>query len=209
MSKTNKVLVIEDQTITRRGIASFLAETGRWSLAGEAASLEEAMDFFEKLSHTGDTPPPDIVLLDLQLNDASGLDFIPWLREKTDGTAMPKIVVFSVYSDYGHIQASFRMGAQGYVCKNQQEEELEEAMNMVLQGNVYVNRNLIPAILRTTDLLNCFTKREADIFLLVQQGLDNRQIAEKLSISPRTVENNLSNIYDKTGVHSRKKLETL
>jgi NarL family two-component system response regulator LiaR len=203
-----KILVVEDHTMTRRGLTSFLSETGRWLVVGEAGSLEEAQEFFKTRALAGDAAP-DIVLLDLQLKDASGLDLIPWLREFTAGGGMPKIIAFSVFDDYGHIQASFRMGVQGYVCKNQQEEELEAAMDVVAQGNVYINRNLIPKILNLSNLLNCFTKREAEIFLLVQQGLSNRQIAEKLFISQRTVENMLSGIYDKTGVQSRKQLELL
>jgi DNA-binding NarL/FixJ family response regulator len=200
----NTILIVEDHAIMRKGLSDFLTETGRWQVLGEAASLEEA----KSLLSTTAPPQADILLLDIDLQKTSGFDIIPWLRlQKTKGSAckkrraeIPAIVVYSAFDDYAHIQAAFKLGARGYVCKSQSEAELEAALTAVLDGGTYLCESLQTKILVATETLELLTKREQQIFTLVRAGRSNRSIAKQLEISVRTVENHLSCIYGKTGL---------
>ena len=101
------------------------------------------------------------------------------------------------------------MGVQAYVCKRRGEQELEAALRATLDGTPYIDDTAQSKLTKTVNLFSLLTKRETEIFRLVTQGLSNRQIADNLKISPRTVENILSCVYDKTGIRSRAELERL
>jgi DNA-binding NarL/FixJ family response regulator len=101
------------------------------------------------------------------------------------------------------------MGARGYVNKKQSETELEAALDIVLSGGVYKDESTERVLQNAASLKCLLTKREAEIFTLVKDGLSNQGIAEKLSISRRTVENILHCIYDKTGIASRLDLQKM
>jgi DNA-binding NarL/FixJ family response regulator len=201
------VVLIEDHSLMRRGLASFLAGTGKWRIIGEAASLKEATVLFESIS-AGATPMPDLTLLDIQLEKEWGLDLLPLLKERY-GEAAPPVLVYSVYEDYSHVKAAIRAGAAGYVYKSREDVELEMAMDAVLRGGFFSAPHLMSRIAEVSDIMLGLTKREHQVFGMVQRGMINRDIAVELGISVRTVENVLSIIYDKTGIGSRKELEKL
>ncbi|GHT61012.1 DNA-binding response regulator [Spirochaetia bacterium] len=177
-----------------------------WTIAGEAASLEEARHLLENLR-----PPPDLIILDISLRDKEwGLELVPWLAAQYGAQKRaPPVLVYSVYADYAHIKTAFHMGVQGYISKAEGLAELEAAMETVVQGNVYVDKKMMAKLSFVPELIDGLTKREREIFMLVQQGLDNRRIAEQLSLNLRSVENYISRIYDKTGVKTRRELQDL
>jgi DNA-binding NarL/FixJ family response regulator len=201
------VVLVEDHELMREGLRAFFARRGDWAVAEEAASLAETEALFEKFDRDK-RPLPDLVILDLELGDSWGPDIITMLKQRYGKTA-PRIVVYSAYTDYVHVKAAMRAGAAGYVCKSRRAEELERAMVKVLEGESAVDPDLVFRITTVSDMMLGLTKRERQVFELVQTGRDNRQIAETLGISPRTVENNLSVIYDKTGIKSRAELAGL
>ncbi|MDR1175418.1 MAG: LuxR C-terminal-related transcriptional regulator, partial [Treponema sp.] len=98
---------------------------------------------------------------------------------------------------------------RGYVTKKQNETELEAALNIVLSGKVYTDRSAELNLQSAAGVISLLTRREADIFTLVKDGLSNQQIADKLFISRRTVENILHCIYDKTGIPTRLELQKI
>jgi DNA-binding NarL/FixJ family response regulator len=171
-------------------------------IVGEAASLPEARHLLENLQ-----PPPDLIILDISLRDNEwGLELMPWLaRQKI----APPVLVYSVYADYAHIKTAFHLGVQGYISKADGFAELEAAMETVVQGNVYVDKKMMAKLSLVPELIDGLTKREREIFMLAQQGLDNRRIAEQLGLNLRSVENYISRIYDKTGVKTRRELQDL
>jgi DNA-binding NarL/FixJ family response regulator len=202
----------------RKGLVSFFKETGRWSILGQASSLVEAKSLLANPLSSW----PDIVLLDIQLDGAWGLELVPWLREQCfielklcensnfqNTKKIPDVVVYSSFTDYSHISAAYKIGVKGYVCKTRSEMELESALNTVLRGELYWDQTLIPKIMMVNDVISRLTKKETEIFMLVQKGLSNKNIAEKLGINQRTVENHLCCIYDKTGISSRSALQKL
>jgi DNA-binding NarL/FixJ family response regulator len=191
----------------RRGLASFLAGTGKWRIIGEAASLKEATALFESIS-AGTSPMPDLTLLDIRLEKEWGLDLLPILKKRY-GKVAPPVLVYSVYEDYSHVKAAIRAGAAGYVYKSREDAELEAAMDMALRGGFFSAPHLMNKLAEVSDFMLGLTKRERQVFEMVQRGIINRDIAAELGISVRTVENVLSIIYDKTGIGSRKELEKL
>ena len=197
------VVIIDDHEIIRAGLDARLK--GHWSIAGEAASLEEAKALFAGLPEA-----PDLVLLDIELGNEWGLDI---LKERSFFGSLygriPPVLVYSVYDDYAHVNAALRSGANGYICKSQGASDLLDAMESVASGKTFFTSAMLRRLADVTDIMLVLTKREREIFSMVQRGFDNRAIAAALKVSLRTIENSLSILYDKTGVKNRRELERL
>ena len=204
MTEKKRIAIIEDHPIMRRGLADYFTQTGCWNVVGTASSLDEAKAL---LSCT----PPDIVLLDIQLEDGWGLDIIPFLDELyfSEPDKIPLVAVYSTFDNYAYVSAALGMGVRAYVCKRRSENELEEALLLVLDGKTYVDDSVQLKLKTVASLFNVLTKREAEIMILVKKGLSNKQIADYLRISYRTVENILSCVYDKTGITTRLELQQM
>jgi DNA-binding NarL/FixJ family response regulator len=142
------------------------------------------------------------------LEQAWGLDIISWLKER-GGEKPPAVVIYSAFDDYAHVGAAMSLGVRGYVTKKQNETELEAALDIVLSGGTYTDESAERVLQTVTGFLSLLTAREAEIFMLVKDGLSNREIAKKLSISLRTVETILHCVYDKTGIPSRLDLQKM
>ncbi|MDR0585454.1 MAG: response regulator transcription factor [Treponema sp.] len=205
----NSIVILEDHPVMRKGLAAWLAGTGRWQILGIAADLAEARELFSEIAAL-----PDILLLDIRLSspdgaaeDAVGLDIIPWLRERFGKT--PPVVVYTHFDDYAHVNAALGFGVRGYVCKYRSEEELETVLHAVLRGKVSIDKAVEPKLKNTAETYKLLTRREAEILTHLRDGRSNKRIAAVLGISPRTVENLLSRIYYKTGIASRSDLQKL
>ena len=199
-----RIIIVEDHPVMRKGLADYFAGTGRWQVTGTASTLAEAKELVSRV-------PADIFLLDIQLEDGWGLDIIPHFagQARLASQSDPIMAVYSSSDDYAHVSAALGMGVQAYVCKRRSEEELEAALRATLDGTPYIDDTVQSKLNKTVNLFSLLTKRETEIFRLVTQRLSNRQIADNLKISPRTVENILSCVYDKTGIRSRAELERL
>jgi DNA-binding NarL/FixJ family response regulator len=197
-----RVVIIDDHDLMRRGFISALGEN--WMVTGEAADLTGGKAVFDTMKS-----PPDLVVLDIALrNNEWGLDLLPYLAERY-GKKAPPVLVYSVYADYAHVQAAIGMGVLGYVSKDEGFPELETAMRAVVQRQAHINKKLLNKLSSVPDLMSGLTKREKQVFLLVQQGWDNKRIANEFSLAPRTVECYLNRIYSKLGAKSRKELQEL
>ena len=169
---------------------------------GTAASLDEAKKLFKSLDNA-----PDLILLDIELGKEWGLDII---GDKSFGRGkFPPVLVFSVYDDFAHINAALRSGAKGYVCKSQSGAELLEAMEDVSSGKTSFPLALLQRMAITNDKILGLSKKEQEVFSMVQHGKNNKEIAADLGVSIRTIENNLSIIYDKKGAKDRRELEKM
>jgi DNA-binding NarL/FixJ family response regulator len=198
------LIIIDDHDLMRQGLAACFSAKKNWRLLGGAGSSAEAERLFVNLAAAKKIP--DLALLDIDLNGDWGLELVPRLKHFFPDI---KILVYSVFDDFAHIRAAMRAGAAGYVAKSQSAAELEAAMTAVLDGLFSLPAGLSEKFSRAFDLVSGLTRRERDIFGQVQQRRSNRQIAEALGLTLRTVENNLSIIYDKTGVKNRQELEKL
>jgi NarL family two-component system response regulator LiaR len=174
-------------------------------VAGTAATLTGAKELLTEVE-------ADVALLDIQLEDGWGLDIIPWLlRTKYAGkkAGLPVMAVYSGFEDYTHVSAAMSMGARAYVSKRRSERELEQALLKALDGETFIDETAQIQFATVSNIFSLLSRREAEILSLVKDELSNQQIADRLGISRRTVENTLSWIYDKTGIRSRLELQKL
>jgi DNA-binding NarL/FixJ family response regulator len=198
-----RVLLVDDNAIVRRGIASLLAESPEIEVVGEAADGREA------IARAAETRP-DVVCLDVRMPVMDGVAAAGPLSERS------KVLMLS-YSDEQHlVTGAIRNGAAGYLVHGRFEpDELERRILAVARGEMVLSPAVTPAVFDAlrrapgadndprSEGLGALTAREREILNLLARGRSNRDIAEELFITNKTVKNHLSRIYEKIGVHSR------
>jgi len=203
-----QIMLIDDHPLAINGIGAWLSGTGRFTICGTAENITEAVSLIEKMDVL-----PEIIFLDISLGEEDGLDFIPKLKEickkkNTEAEAreasqilIPNILICSMYEDPFLIQQAFDMGAKAFISKSAKSSEIITAIDALLEGGTYIN-----PMYKLENLNQAFTllsRRENEIVALVKRNLNNRQIAKRLCLSLRTVENHITRIYIKTGAKSR------
>ncbi|MDR2663414.1 MAG: response regulator transcription factor [Treponema sp.] len=199
-----QVVLIDDHPLAINGIGAWLNATGRFSIAGTAGNAAETRALLESL----ESPPP-LLILDIALGKENGLEIIPVLKEICEKRKAPPpgIVVCSMYDDIFVIQSAFDAGADAFISKSADIKEIITAIDTVLAGEKYLNDKYKTLI--QEGAASGLTAREREITALVKQSLSNDQIAKKMDISVRTVQNHLAHIYVKTNTHSRFELAKL
>jgi DNA-binding NarL/FixJ family response regulator len=197
-----RVCVVEDQTLVRKGLMRLLSLVEDIEVVGEAGDGDEARDVIRKTL-------PDVVLLDVRMPRAGGLDLLEYLQKQSSS---PACILLTTFDDDDAVLRGIRLGARGYLLKDVTLERLTDAIHRVSAGETLFNpaltvrliRELNPSSQRTE--LNpeeTLTDRESAILRLMTGGYSNREIAEALEISEGTVKNHVSNILAKLGVHDR------
>lgn len=198
---TSKILIADDHWVIRAGLRALLNSTPNVEVVGEAGDGYEVL---EKL----DTLQPDIILMDLSMPNLDGIETTRQVMKKAPSI---KILILTIHEDEGLLKEAIKSGAVGYIVKRAAESELNTAIRAIQQGNMYVHPALTRALMRdispvtepTMIPLEELTPREIDVLRLLARGYTNRQIAEELSISPRTVEGHRANLSNKLGRSSR------
>jgi len=200
MTKENtiaRVLLIDDHPAVRTGMRMLLGTCGH-EVVAEAGSCSEAFEIIKKTEC-------DVGMLDLTLNDRSGLELLPELERRNIAA-----LVYSMHEDPTIIDRSFREGALGYVTKREDPAILLEAIESVLNGKRFLSPYSAEIVDKKDEeeqqLSDLLSDRERQIFDLLGQGLSNAEIAEKLDISPRTVETYFTRMVSKLEFDSRKEL---
>lgn len=199
-----RVLIADDHAIVRTGLRALLKEEAGMELVGEASGGEEALRLVESMN-------PDILVLDLSMPDMDGIQVT---RRVQASAPHIRILILTVHEDEALLREAVRAGAAGYILKHAAEEELISAINTVQMGDIYVHPKLLRSLFdapqkptppspQPEELL---TPRELDVLNCIVQGYTNRQIAEELSLSVRTVEGYRANMTEKLGLHSRAEL---
>jgi NarL family two-component system response regulator LiaR len=198
------IVLIDDHPLAINGIGAWLNGTGRFIVLGAAKTLAEAAALMEQLENL-----PQIIILDISLGSEDGLDFIPMLKEICEkrNAVMPCILVCSMYEDPFLVQRAIDSGVRSYVPKSAEPGEILTAIDTLLEGGVYINPKY--QIIMTNHKWSILTRRENEIVAFIKQNMNNKQIAKRLHINVRTVENHLSHIYVKTGIASREELFNL
>ena len=198
------VLLVDDHPMVSSGLATIIEETGRFTVAGQANTLSEAKHFIE----THEKELPSLIILDIMLGEENGLDFLPYLDDfcKARRIKKPPALVCSALEETFRVQAAFKLNAQGYIGKSAGETQLLDAIDIVLSGGLYISGGLGGKLAKSYAFYDKFSKREQEIFDLIRKNKTNQQIAEKLGLNIRTVENHVSNIYFKTGAENRQEL---
>jgi len=198
---TSKILIADDHWVIRAGLRALLNSTPNVEVVGEAGDGYEVL---EKL----DTLQPDIILMDLSMPNLDGIETTRQVMKKAPSV---KILILTIHEDEGLLKEAIKSGAAGYIVKRAAESELNTAIRAIQQGNMYVHPALTRALMRdispvtepTMIPLEELTPREIDVLRLLARGYTNRQIADELSISPRTVEGHRANLSNKLGRSSR------
>lgn len=190
------IVLVDDHPVVRKGLKVLLEENERYRIVGEAGNGAEAIRLIESLH-------PDVAVVDIKLPDTNGFQVAAAAKASSPGT---RIIMLTMHADEFHVQEALRSGANGYVVKNAMEHEIIDAIITVTQGGRYVSRMLNgpspdadaarEAAVRN-DPLQTLTRREHEIFCLIAQGLQNKEIAVKLFISLRTVETHRAKIMRK------------
>ena len=191
-----KVMLVDDHPLMRRGISQLLSFEGEFEVIAEASNGTEAV----ALSHEEE---PDLILLDLNMKGMSGLDTLKALR--TDGSSA-NIVILTVSDSPADIEAIVKAGADGYLLKDTEPDELIELLKQAYHGDKaysnVVSRYLSDAESRN-DIFDQLTEREMQILQEVAKGYRNKQIADHLFISESTVKVHMKSLLKKLQVPSR------
>jgi two-component system response regulator NreC len=195
-----RVLLIDDHAVVRQGVRMLLEREGEFVVSQEAATLDEALGCGED---------PDLVLTDLMLATEQGAELIEALRARYPQSP---ILVLSMVDHPAEVRAALSAGASGYLLKESAAEELIVAARRVTRGEAYLQPSLGAAVACEDDLKNpagyaiALTDREREVLQLVVLGHTNKQMAQMLGISTRTVEAHRASLLRIVGVKSRAEL---
>ena len=198
---TTRVLIADDHAIVRAGMRALLRSEADLELVGEASGGAEALRLAESLR-------PDILVLDLSMPDMDGIQVTKRAQASLPGM---RVLILTVHDDEALVREAIRAGAAGYILKQAAEADLISAIHTIQIGDVYVPPKMIRALLaepqkasmsslRPEEML---TPRELDVLNGIVQGYTNRQVADELKLSVRTVEGYRANLTEKLGLHNR------
>lgn len=192
------ILIIDDHPLVADGIKTMLKEAEGLEIIGISKTAQAALDFLK-------TNSPEVILLDISLPDMDGLQLCEAIRNTNKET---KILGLTSTNEAGIITGLLQRGGNGYLLKNMEREELLEAIESVLKGKVYLskaaNEKVLEQFLRlgSPEANPVLTRREKEILQLLADGLKGPEIAEKLFLSPLTVETHRKNMFKKFNVSS-------
>ncbi|MFT4185787.1 MAG: response regulator transcription factor [Micrococcaceae bacterium] len=191
-----KVLIADDHPIIRMGIRALLEDAENIEIMTDVASAEEAIDYCK-------THELDIVLLDLQF----GEDTLNGAKATKEIVSLNKdisVLILTNYDSDSEILAAVEAGAQGYLLKDTESEELIAAIEATARGESALSPFVMNAVVRSMQQQPAkLSKRETEVTKCVAEGLTNKEIAERLYVSEATVKSHLVNIFDKFDVQSR------
>jgi DNA-binding NarL/FixJ family response regulator len=186
------VLLVEDHFLARIALRSVLAGHAQIHIVGEAGDGEQGLALYRVLR-------PDVVLLDLRLPGISGFDVLIRLRKEFPEA---RVVVLSNYRGSEDVYRAVRSGAAGYLTKDASGQELLDAITTVHRELRYLPRTALERLAERTSI-NDLTPRETEVLTCITQGRSNREIAEQLHISEKTVRIHVSAVLDKMGARDR------
>jgi DNA-binding NarL/FixJ family response regulator len=194
---TINVLIVDDHPVVVEGLRSLLRQLKNIQTAGSAANAFEAIAFLRKNK-------VDIILLDVNLPDISGIDLCKKIKKEFAGV---KVLGISTFSERSYISRMIENGAAGYLIKSATAEEIAEAIQTILQGRLYLSLELghllqPAAVTLPAGGIPALTKREKEVLKLIAEGLTNNQIAARLFISPLTVDSHRKNLLTKLNVNN-------
>ena len=191
-----RVLIVDDHDIVRKGLAMLVSRQDDLQVVGEAGTAAEALDRARELS-------PDVVVLDIRLPDASGVEVCRDIRSQNSDV---KVLMLTSYSDEEAVIGSIMAGASGYLLKEIRSQEIVEAIRRVGAGQSLVDPAVTASVLervrrgREGDKFAQLTRQEQLILGLIAEGKTNREISEAVNLSDKTVKNYVSNILGKLEV---------
>lgn len=191
MTKPTRVLIVDDHPLVAEGIQSILETYDDIDIVGTLTNGQEAIDQVEALA-------PDVILLDLNMPQIGGLQATEIILERRPGT---HILILSMHDSPEYISTALSHGAKGYVLKDVPTEEIKNAIDRVMAGERYLCTGAVVSLTpKSSNDREPLTSREQTILLYLAQGHSNKEVAQELDISVRTVETHRKNIKRKLGI---------
>ena len=201
-----RVVIADDHDIVRTGLRMMLMAEEDIVIVGEAANGHEAVELVRELS-------PDVIIMDIQMPDMNGIEATERIHAECADCA---VLALTIHEDKQYFFQILNAGALGYVPKRAAPDDLIQAVRLVNDGHVFLYSSM--ASMLASDYLSdmeaggeeiassILTNREREVLVLIAEGLLNREIAERLTISIKTVERHRENIMNKLNLHSRTEL---
>ena len=196
-SRPIRVMLVDDHTMVRRGLAAFLKVFDDLQLAGEAESGAAAIQLCAEIA-------PDVVLMDMVMPEMDGAAATRLIRQQFPQV---QVIALTSFKEGDLVKNALEAGAIGYLLKDVSADELARAIRAAHAGRVTLSPEAAQALVETANQPPApgldLTEREREVLVLMIEGLNNTQIAGKLTVSPSTIKSHVSNILSKLGVASR------
>lgn len=201
--KNIRILISDDHTLIREGIKQLLELEDDIRVIGQSGDGEEAINLAIELE-------PDIILLDINMPKINGIET---LRRFKDLGIKTKVIILTIHEEREYILETLKLGADGYMLKDSDADNLIKGIRDVSMGKKYIQPSIKHLVTisdefddlhnRGLEKINLLTKREYEVLVLIAEGLNNKNIANKLYISEKTVKNHVSNIFKKLELNDR------
>ncbi|MGF7056536.1 response regulator [Brassicibacter mesophilus] len=203
--KSNKILVMiaDDHSLMREGLKQILELEEGIAVIAQAGNGEEVIQKAQEYK-------PDVILMDINMPKMNGIEA---LRRLKDIGLDSKIIMLTIHDDREYLYETIKIGANGYVLKDADSDTLIKAIFDVFKGKSYIQPSISELLVNEispsgsksieSKQIDSLTRREYEVLVLIAEGLNNREIAERLFISEKTVKNHVSNIFKKIGVSDR------
>jgi len=200
-----RVMIADDHSLMRKGLEQILELEDDIEVIDQACNGQEAVDKAMALQ-------PDVILMDINMPVKNGITAIKELKQRGCSS---RIIVLTIHEDREYLLESINSGASGYVMKDAEADHLIEAIRNVYRGETYIQPNITAKLKQSSEIKNALdlnkklfdknklTQRELEVLLLIAEGKNNREIADELFISEKTVKNHVSNIFKKIDVCDR------
>jgi len=200
------IVIVDDHKILAEGLAELIKKTKKFSIAGIITRGSDVIQFLENKL-------PDIIILDLEMPDISGITLAKEILQKHTGI---KILILTMHKEPEYFEELFNAGIKGFINKNADKNEIMEALDMIQQGKTYYGRDIIneyinyqkrPTIDKPEDLR--ITQREKEVLKLILEGNTTLEICEKLFVTKNTIDSHRKNLLSKLGVKNTAELVKL
>ncbi|MCH5270635.1 MAG: response regulator transcription factor [Lachnospiraceae bacterium] len=195
-----KVMIADDHELIREGLKQLLELEGDIEVVAEAGNGVECLEKLKKVY-------PDVLLLDINMPKQNGIEVLQKIRDRNMKIG---VLILTVHNEVEYLIKAVDIGVNGYLMKDSTSEELRKAIYSVMKKENYIQASLIPLlnsrlIARDIDKekIESLTKRELEVLIKIANGMSNKEIANHLNISERTVKNHISNIFKKIDVSDR------
>jgi len=200
-----KILLVDDHKILRDGICSIVKGYPDMEVIGEAENGKKALRLVEELS-------PDVVIMDISMPDLNGIEAT---RRIIANHPNIKVIALSMHHDKQFVSEIFKAGASGYLLKDCAFDELEHAVNIVMDGKTYINPQIASLVIESLvnqpqatsqKAFSLLTDREREVLQLIAEGQSTKEIATKLSVSAKTIESHRRQVMGKLNIRNVAKL---
>ena len=203
--KKARILIVDDHPVVRYGLTQLIQDEPDLAVCGEAADAGKALELVQTLK-------PDLVLIDISLKGAGGMELIKAIKTQNKWV---KMLVHSMHDESLFAERALHAGALGYVNKEEAQDKIIEAIRQVLRGHIYLSGRMTERMMQRVmtgkgkieeSPISSLSDRELEVFELIGKGLSTREIADKLHLSVKTVETYRDHIKTKLGLDNNTEL---